>query len=303
MAGRTKGKEINGWLILDKPQGMGSTEAVNLTRRWFDAKKNGHCGTLDPFATGVLPIAFGEATKLVPLVTEGRKVYEFVVEWGKATNTADCEGEVCETAEKIPSKEEILQVLPEFLGKITQVPPIFSAVKINGERAYALARAGKEVDMPERIVEIFALELLEIKEDGAASFRVECSKGTYVRSLGRDLAVRLGTVGHLRALRRLKSGNFTIEDAIKLENLKNMVHSENPERVLLPLVTSLRDIAVIAVSEADAAKLAKGQSLSPKSYDVSLLVGKDALAVCGDKLAAWVRIDTRKIAPVRVFNC
>lgn len=302
MARHKKGKDITGWLILDKPRDIGSTQAVNLTRRWFGAKKNGHCGTLDPFATGVLPIAFGEATKLIPQVTDGRKIYEFIVQWGAATNTGDSEGEVCACNGKIPTKEEILRVLPEFVGEIIQVPPAYSAIKINGQRAYALARAGQEVEMPERIVEIYALELLEELPDGLARLRVECSKGTYVRTLGQDLALRLGTVGHLRELRRLKCGNFAIEDAIKLENLKNMVHSEAPERILLPLITSLRDIAVIAVTEADAAKLAKGQSVSPRSYDVSLLVGKEAMAVCGDKAAALVRIDERRIAPVRVFN-
>lgn len=302
MARHKRGKDITGWLILDKPRDIGSTQAVNLTRRWFDAKKNGHCGTLDPFATGVLPIAFGEATKLIPQVTDGRKVYEFIVQWGTATNTGDSEGEVCACNGKIPTKEEILRVLPEFIGEIIQVPPVYSAIKINGQRAYALARAGQEVEMPERIVEIYALELLEELPDGQARLRVECSKGTYVRTLGQDLALRLGTVGHLRELQRLKCGNFAIEDAIKLENLKNMVHSEAPERILLPLITSLRDIAVIAVTEADAAKLAKGQSVSPRSYDVSLLVGKEAMAVCGDKAAALVRIDERRIAPVRVFN-
>ena len=302
MVRHKKGKDITGWLILDKPRDIGSTQAVNLTRRWFDAKKNGHCGTLDPFATGVLPIAFGEATKLIPLVTEGRKVYEFVVQWGAATNTGDSEGEVCAVSEKIPNRNEIRAVLSDFIGEITQVPPAYSAIKINGQRAYALARAGQEVEMPERIVEIYALELLEELSGGQARLRVECSKGTYVRTLGQDMALRLGTVGHLRELRRLKCGNFSLDDAIKLENLKNMVHSEAPERVLLPLITSLRDIAVIAVTEADAAKLAKGQSVSPRSYDVSLLIGKEAIAVCGDKAAALVRIDERRIAPVRVFN-
>ena len=150
MARHKKGKDITGWLILDKPRDIGSTQAVNLTRRWFGAKKNGHCGTLDPFATGVLPIAFGEATKLIPQVTDGRKIYEFIVQWGAATNTGDSEGEVCACNGKIPTKEEILRVLPEFVGEIIQVPPAYSAIKINGQRAYALARAGQIIAQTEQ---------------------------------------------------------------------------------------------------------------------------------------------------------
>lgn len=303
MARHKKGEDINGWLIVDKPRDMGSTDVVNFTRRLFNARKNGHAGTLDPFATGVLPVAFGEATKLLPMVTDGRKEYEFVLQWGAETNTGDSEGEIIRRCEKIPHREEILSVLPDFIGENVQVPPAFSAIKINGQRAYDLARKGQNVEIPERRIEIYALELLEELPDNRAKFRVECSKGTYVRSLGRDLARKLGSLGYLQELRRTKCGKFSLEDTILLENLKKVVHTEALKEFLLPLITSLRDIAVLAVSEADAAKLRLGQGVSPKNYDISNLTGKQAVAVFDGNPAAIVRIDERKISPVRVFNC
>ena len=302
MGRHKKGEEINGWLVIDKPRDMGSTDVVNFTRRFFNAKKNGHCGTLDPFATGVLPIAFGEATKLIPYVTEARKEYEFVVKWGEATSTSDTEGEVISVSGKVPTKEEILGVLPEFLGEIEQVPPVYSAIKINGKRAYDLARKGEDVVMPSRKIKIYNLALLEELPENQARFRVECSKGTYIRTLGQDIALKLGTVGHLKELRRTKCGNFGLDDAITLEKLKNMVHSSTPNEVLLPIETYLRDIAVIAVSEADAAKLKLGQGLSPKAYGLDGSVEYEAVATHDGKMVAVVRIDNRKIAPVRVFN-
>lgn len=303
MARHKKGEDINGWLIVDKPRDMGSTDVVNMTRRMFNAKKNGHAGTLDPFATGVLPVAFGEATKLLPMVTDGQKEYEFVLQWGAETNTGDSEGEIVSRCEKVPCRKDILAVLPQFIGEITQVPPAFSAIKINGQRAYDLARKGEDVAIPERKVEIYALELLEELPDCRARFRVVCSKGTYVRTLGRDLARKLGTLGYLQELRRTKCGKFSLEDTILLENLKKVVHTDALKEFLLPLITSLRDIAVLAVSEVDAAKLRLGQGLSPKNYDIDNLTGKQAVAVFEGSPAAIVRIDERKISPVRVFNC
>ena len=299
---RTKHKNINGWLIVDKPAGIGSTDVVNQTRRLLDANKNGHAGTLDPFATGVLPIAFGEATKLVPYVTDGAKEYEFTLKFGAATNTDDTEGEIIARSNVIPSKEQILSVLPQFTGTITQVPPAYSAVKINGERAYKLARKGEDVNMPPREVKIYTLDLLKQISADSFYFRVQCSKGTYIRSLGRDIALKLGSCGHLETLRRTKCAIFTLSDTILLENLKNMVYEEERLSLLLPVETSLRDIAVIAVSAEDAAKLRHGQSVSPKSYDVKNLIGKVAAAMCDDCLTAVVKIETGKISPIRVFN-
>lgn len=297
-----KGEDINGWLIIDKPRDMGSTQVVNLTRRLFNAKKNGHAGTLDPFATGVLPIAFGEATKILPYVTDGEKEYEFVLQFGALTNTDDSEGEIVEITNKIPTEDEIKQVIPLFVGKIKQTPPMYSAIKINGQRAYKLARDGQQVEMPEREIEIFDLQLLETNANRQAKFRVRCSKGTYVRTLGRDIAQKLGSKGYLQELRRTKCGKFSIDDAILLEKIKNIVHSDDLSKNLLPLETSLRDIADLAVSEADAAKLKQGQGLSPKAYDVKHYIGQDMVAFSQGKLVALVRIDERRISPVRVFN-
>lgn len=299
---RTKHDDVNGWLIVDKPQGMGSTDVVNITRRLFNANKNGHAGTLDPFATGVLPIAFGEATKLIPFVTDGIKEYEFVLQFGTATNTDDCEGEVISESDKIPTKDEILAVLPQFTGTITQIPPAYSAIKINGERAYKLARQGETVNIPPRQVTIYELELKEQIGSVLFKLRVLCSKGTYVRTLGKDIALKLNTVGHLQALRRTKCGIFSLSDTILLENIKNMVYTGNRQEFLLPIETSLRDIAVIAVSEKDAVKLKQGQRISPKPYLAEVSAGSLCAALYLGCLTALVRVDEDKISPIRVFN-
>ena len=204
--------------------------------------------------------------------------------------------------EKIPSRDEILRVIPDFLGSIKQVPPAYSAIKIDGRRAYDLARQGETVDIPERIVEIYYLELLEELADNQARFKVGCSKGTYVRTLGQDLALALGSLGYLRELRRTKCGNFTLEDTILLENLKNIVHIEDLRKVLLPVITALRDIAELALTEADAAKLRQGQAISPRSYQDQNLKEGVAVASFEGELVAIVRIEEKRISPQRVFN-
>ena len=297
-----KGHKISGWLIVDKEVGMGSTQVVGKTRYLLQAAKNGHCGTLDPFATGVLPIAFGEATKLIPYVTDGDKEYEFWLKFGATTDTLDCDGNFIAEGGKIPTKDEIEAILPQFVGEITQIPPAYSAIKIDGKRAYDLARKGQEVEIPERKITIYGLELLEMCESDVVHCRVRCSKGTYVRTLGADIAQKLGTIGYLKALRRTKCGIFDVSDTILLENLKKIEYVEERQKVLLPVITCLRDIADIAVTEADAAKLKQGQGLSPKAYQTSDLLGKEVVATYNGKLVAVVRIDERKIAPVRVFN-
>jgi len=297
----TKGDAVNGWLVIDKPEGMTSTQVSGMVRRLLNARKSGHVGTLDPFASGILPIALGEATKLIDFLPDETKEYEFTVQWGAETDSADREGEVIRQSEKIPQPEEIAEVLPQFVGKIRQVPPAYSAIKINGKRAYDLARKGETVEIPEREIEIFELEYLGNPAEQQSSFRVCCSKGTYVRSLGRDIARKLNSAGYLCRLRRVRSGIFAEGDKILLEHLKNIVYIDERRSFLLPLETSLRDIAVMAVSEVEAAKLLHGQALSPK-------LGKDfprgqAMAVvCNGKLVAMVRIEETKISPVRVFN-
>lgn len=300
---RNKHKNINGWLVLNKPQGMTSNDAVVATRKLFDANKNGHTGTLDPFATGVLPIAFGEATKLIAMIDDrALKEYEFVLKFGEQTDTLDTEGKVVVTSEKIPTKEEILQVIPEFIGKIKQIPPAYSAIKINGKRAYELARAGKAVEIKEREIEIYDLKLLEILPENQARFLVSCSKGTYVRTLGKDIAEKTGTVGYLTALKRTKCANFSLGSTILLENLKNMVYEDRCNNALLPIEAPLRDIADFAVSEEDAAKLRQGQRISPRGYGVENLIGKTACAFSGHCLVAIVAVEEKRISPLRVFN-
>ncbi len=296
-----KGENVNGWLIINKPAGMGSTLVVNLTRKLLNAKKNGHTGTLDPFAEGVLPIAFGEATKLIPYVMDGDKEYEFVLKFGAATDTLDLTGNVVARSSRIPGKDEILEALPKFIGEIEQTPPLYSALKIAGERAYDLARKGLNPEMPKRIVKIYDLQLIEMMSESEAKFRVKCSKGTYVRTLGADLAQNLGSCGHLTALKRTKCALFDISDTILLEKLKNMEYVEERKKLLLPLLTCLCDITVIAVGEEDAAKLRKGQAISPKAYADNMTLG-EAAAVFENELVAMVRVEESRISPVRVFN-
>lgn len=299
---KRKGDSIHGWLIIDKQEGIGSTDVVNQTRRLLNASKNGHTGTLDPFATGVLPIAFGEATKLIPYVTDGDKEYEFTLKFGSTTDTLDLTGNITQSGGKLPSKEDILAVLPNFIGTITQVPPAYSAIKINGQRAYDLARKGQDVTIPERKIEIYNLELLSILSDDEYKFKVSCSKGTYVRTLGADIAQKLGTLGHLTALRRTKCAKFSLSDTILLESLKNMSYIGERQSQLLPLLTSLCDITVIAVREEDATKLRMGQKISPKAYTIANIIGQDVIATLNNEAVALVRIEETRISPIRVFN-
>lgn len=295
-------EDINGWIILDKPQNMSSNQVLRKIQYMLKAKKAGHIGTLDPFATGVLPLAFGEATKLIPYLEGTEKTYEFTLKFGIGTNTDDTEGEICETSEIIPSKDEILSIIPSFTGKIMQIPPKFSAIHINGERAYKLARDGNDFDIPPRQITIKELKLLNYnQEQHEAYFSVTCSKGTYVRTLGKDIAKRLNTCGHLSSLRRTKNGFFDLSCTILLENLKNMVYEDERLLSLLPVKTSLRDIAVIAVSEEEATKLRHGQGLSPKAYQ-GFPLNTLLAALYNDCLVALVRVEERRLSPIRVFN-
>lgn len=219
---KKKGRPVSGWVILDKPKGMGSTEAVSKIKWLFNAEKAGHAGTLDPLASGMLPIALGEATKTVPYVMDGTKVYQFNVAWGEERNTDDLEGEVTKTSDKRPTKEEILAVLPEYVGVIMQTPPQFSAIKINGNRAYDLAREGEKIEIPAREVEIDSLELIDITTEGHAVFEIECGKGTYVRSLARDIGRKLGCYGYIAELRRIEVSPFTEDDFVELSELERV---------------------------------------------------------------------------------
>ncbi|MEI7874820.1 MAG: tRNA pseudouridine(55) synthase TruB [Alphaproteobacteria bacterium] len=300
MSRRKKGDKIDGWVVLDKPLGLGSTPAVSRVRRLFGAQKAGHGGTLDPLATGVLPIALGEATKTVPFVMDGRKEYRFTLKFGEARSTEDAEGEVTATSEARPADEAIRGALAAFLGEIDQRPPAFSALKIDGQRAYDLARAGELVELKLRRVQIDRLEFLARPDAEHADFVVGCGKGTYIRSLGRDLALALGTVGHLSALRRTAAGPFREEAAISLPKLEALGHIPALFGALVPVVTALDDIPALALTEAQADQLRHGQPVfltrdAPPS-------GALVRAESGEKLVALVRSDGVSLQPVRVFN-
>jgi tRNA pseudouridine55 synthase len=293
-------KAVNGWIILDKPQGVGSNQVLRKIQYLLRAKKAGHIGTLDPFASGVLPMAFGEATKLIPYLENAGKTYEFTLRFGEATTTDDTEGEVCATSEVLPSREELEAVLERFRGDIMQIPPKFSAIHVNGQRAYKLARQQGDFSMPERAVHISELKLLTYYEaEKSADFSVSCSKGTYVRTLGKDIAEAVGSCGHLTRLRRTKNGIFSLDDTILLENLKNVVYKGCEDSIILPVETFLCDITVIALTEGESLKLKSGQAIESRE---NISFEKVAAACFENKLIALVEYKDGMLYPTRVFN-
>jgi len=305
MARRKKGDKVDGWICLDKPEGMTSTQALGKVRWLLNAQKAGHGGTLDPLATGILPIALGEATKTIPYCQDHLKTYSFAIVWGEERSTDDAEGEVTATSTVRPAEDAILGILPRFTGEIEQVPPRFSAIKIDGQRAYDLARDGEELDLESRLVYIEELTLCQYNKDSAL-FRCVCGKGTYMRSLGRDIARALGTVGHITNLRRETVGPFTLENAISLAKLEQTGHS-----ALLPVETVLGDIPALALNEREAAQLKSGQRVSFIARpDMERLhrAGIDtehpvtALALLNGKPIALVDVDGIEVSPRRVLN-
>ncbi len=224
MGRRKKGDDVHGWVVLDKPLDMTSTQAVSVVRRLFNARKAGHAGTLDPLASGVLPIALGEATKTVPFAQEAGKTYRFTLRWGQSTTTQDAEGEVIAQSDVRPSPEAVRAALDAFVGDIEQIPPQFSAIKVDGERAYDLARAGETVELKARPVRIDGLALLDAPSSDLCVIEMRCGKGAYVRALARDLASALGAEGHVAALRRMQVGPFIAGEAVTLDALKDLVH-------------------------------------------------------------------------------
>ena len=317
---RKSGRRVDGWLALDKPVGIGSTRAVGFARRLFDAAKAGHGGTLDPLASGVLPIAFGEATKTVQWVMQGRKVYRFTIQFGEQRSTDDLEGEVVATSVHRPSDGDIDAALPVFTGAITQVPPAYSALKIDGRRAYDLARAGETVSLAPRTVQIEQLTLVQRVSPDAAEFEVACGKGTYVRALARDLAATLGSVGHLTALRRTACGPFLDSAAISLDKLQGVEYHPGLLGYLLPVVTALDDIPALAVTKAQARQIQGGQAVAISEVNPtstgSHAFASSAPTVCGspspearvvrvmaeELLVAIARVEAGWLRPVRVFN-
>ncbi|MDG1726510.1 MAG: tRNA pseudouridine(55) synthase TruB [Emcibacteraceae bacterium] len=301
MARKRKGNKVDGWLVIDKPYNMGSTKVVGKCRFLTKAQKVGHAGTLDPLATGILPIAFGEATKTIPFMMDAKKTYRFTVTWGEERTTDDIEGDVIETSGIRPTQDQILKALPDFIGVIKQRPPIFSAIKIDGKRAYDLARAGEALEMKEREVEVFDLKLLE-SDLQSATFEMECSKGTYVRSIGRDLARKLRTLGYISMLRRTKVGAFDESDTISLEKLEELVHSAPLEEWILNVVTVLDDILALAVTKDQADFLKNGGFIPSRELPASNRIGELYKAMHDDKIIALCELDEEFLKPVRVFN-
>ena len=307
MGRRKKGQPVHGWVIIDKPKGMSSAQVVGKVRWLLDAQKAGHGGTLDPLATGVLPIALGEATKTVNFVMDGAKTYRCWVRFGASTTTDDAEGEVAETSEHRPTAAEIEAVLGEFVGDIEQTPPVYSAIKIDGQRAYKRARADETVEMPTRVVRIDRVALVEMPEPDLAVIDVDCGKGTYIRALARDLALRLGTRGHVADLRRTRTGPFTENGAISLDSLETLGHSARLEDVVLPLMTALDDIPALALTEEEAGKMRQGQPASAmtvlsRTPDLKVSQGETVVAMQGDVPVALARIEGNELRSIRVLN-
>ncbi|MDH5798555.1 MAG: tRNA pseudouridine(55) synthase TruB [Paracoccaceae bacterium] len=258
MARKKKGRDVSGWMLVDKPAGITSTAVVNKVKWALGANKAGHAGTLDPAATGVLAIALGEATKTVPFITDDLKAYRFTVKFGQSTNTDDAEGEVIATNDSRPSDQDIRNALPAFTGDIEQIPPKFSAVKIDGQRAYKLARDGEDVELTARDLFVESLELKERPDPDHAVLEMVCGKGGYVRSIARDLGNALGCLGHVEILRRVWSGPFSEEDCFSLETIEDLAKSPELDEYLLPLETALADLPEATCDAASAARLQNG---------------------------------------------
>jgi tRNA pseudouridine55 synthase len=291
---------LHGWLVIDKPYGMTSARAVAAVRRSTGAKV-GHAGTLDPLATGVLPMALGEATKTMQCAAGGRKRYRFRIRWGIATDTDDREGAVVDETASRPDASAIVAALPRFTGPILQRPPAYSAIKVSGKRAYALARAGKPAALPARPVEIFELRLLGVPDADHADCDAVVGEGTYIRSLARDLAAALGTLGHIAALRRLSVGRFTEAQAISLDWASALGHSLAASEHLLPIETALDDIPALAVTAEEAARLRHGQRVTPQPASATIADGTLVGAWLERRVVALARIEAGSLRPVRII--
>jgi tRNA pseudouridine55 synthase len=296
--------KVDGWIVLDKPVGVTSTHALSIVKRLYKADKAGHAGTLDPLASGILPLAFGEATKTVPYVMDGEKAYRFTVTWGVETNTDDSEGEMVNSAAERPTTAQIEAILPRFMGVILQTPPQFSALKVQGERAYDLARDGEVVKLEPREVEITALRLMEQTED-TATFEAECGKGTYVRALARDFGRLLGCFGHITALRRTRVGPFNTMEAATLDDLRAAGEggAQAPDLIamLQPVERGLSSLPAVAIGNNDAQRLKNGQSVILRGRDAPIVLGQ-AYATLHGKLIALVEGENGELRPKRAFH-
>ncbi len=301
---RRRGIRIDGWLVIDKPRGMTSTHVVNVVKRLTNARKAGHGGTLDPLATGILPVALGEATKTVAYVMDAPKRYRFTMRFGEARDTDDAEGRVVATSERRPSDEAILAALPDFLGTIMQRPPVFAAVKVGGERAYDLARRGEAVELDPRPVRIDAFELVERPSPDTAVFEVVCGRGAYVRALARDLGETLGCYAHVAELRRLAVGPFALEHAVSLSALEQIVRDDTLPQVLTPVATALAGIPALAVTEPQALRMRSGHAIriSPALLPETADEGGTVRVMQGGELVALARLEGAELSPLRVFT-
>jgi tRNA pseudouridine55 synthase len=308
MGRRRKGEAVSGWVCLDKPYDITSTHAVSRVRRIFNAQKAGHAGTLDPLATGILPIALGEATKAVPFLMDADKSYRFTIAWGRTTATYDREGEVLATSDVRPTRAEVEAALPRFVGEIQQIPPAYSAIKVEGERAYDLARAGEAVELAARPVVIHEARVAEVPDADHATIEITCGKGTYVRALVRDLADALGACGHVSALRRTRVGGFTEQNAVTLESLEDLGHKARQTEALLPVETALDDIPALAVTDEDAFRLKQGRSivLVPRQVETvkaRLRPGSRTVSAMSDGvIVALCEMRAGRLEPARVFH-
>ncbi|HUN41003.1 MAG TPA: tRNA pseudouridine(55) synthase TruB [Acetobacteraceae bacterium] len=304
---KPRGRPLDGWLIIDKPAGLTSTDVVNRVRRAFDAQKAGHGGTLDPLATGVLPIAFGAATKTVPYVMDGTKLYRFTLRFGEARDTDDADGQITATSDARPTNDEIESVLEIFRGDIMQTPPAFSAVKVAGERAYDMAREGRAPVLEPRPARVDRFDLIDRPDPDHAMFDVTSGKGVYMRSLARDLAVACGTLGHVAALRRLRVGPFTEAQAIPLDKIAASVDlaPASPD-LLLPVATALADIPALALTEVEASDLGHGQAISLVTLmgripDRANPDGGLVRAMAGGRVIGLARLEDGMLKPERVL--
>ncbi len=307
MAPKRRGRPVHGWIVLDKPAGMTSSRAVGVVRRALDAAKAGHGGTLDPLATGVLPIALGEATKTVAYAMAGRKTYRFGLCWGEARDTDDAEGRIVAENPVRPARDAVLAVLPGFQGIISQRPPDYSAIKVQGGRAYDLARDGTALDLAPRPVEVQSLRLLDMPDADQAFFEAEVGKGTYIRALARDLGQALGTYAYVTTLQRLSVGPFTLDRAISLDKLTSLGHSAATSEHLLPLETALDDIPALALTEEEVRALRYGRAVTPlrpgdRARFDAFADGATIRATSRGRLVALVAVEAGSIRPVRVMN-
>lgn len=308
MSRRKRGDVVNGWVCLDKPFEMGSTDAVSAVRRLFNAQKAGHAGTLDPLASGILPIALGEATKTVPFMMEAQKVYRFTIHWGISTASVDREGEIIGRSDFRPSVEAVKAALHSFVGEIDQTPPQFSAIKVDGQRAYDLARDGVEFELASRKVTIFEAAVTDAPDDDHVELTIRTGKGVYVRSMARDLAVMLGAEGHVSALRRERVGPFSTENAVTLDFLTDLVHRDAAFEGLLPVATALDDIPELAITDQDAFSLRQGRPIVLLPRQVETLKSRlrdgsrTVSAFQGQTLVALGQMRAGRLEPDRVFN-